>query len=239
MEDLIYPARINKYLAFKNICTRRKADDLIVQGKVKINGQIAKLGDKVNSEDEVEVLKGENSEKDLIYLAYNKPQGIITHSPQEGEVDIQGVLKFTKEIFPIGRLDKDSQGLIILTNDGRITDKLLNPKYYHEKEYMVSVDKKIVPRFLSLITAGVKLDGGYVTKACKIKKINQFTFSIILTEGKKHQIRRMCAALGYNIVALIRTRVVNIRLNDLETGRYRKIKGEELKEFLATLGIEE
>lgn len=237
MEELAYPVRINKYLASKNICTRRKADDLIVQKKVKINGQFAKLGDKVNSADKVEVLQKENSEENLIYLAYNKPQGIITHSPQANEVDIQGSLKFAKEIFPVGRLDKDSQGLIILTNDGRITDKLLNPKYYHEKEYMVGVDKKIVPRFLNLITSGVKLDGGYVTKPCKIKKINQFTFSITLTEGKKHQIRRMCAALGYSIVSLIRTRVVNIRLNDLQSGRYRKIKGEELKEFLTEMEI--
>jgi 23S rRNA pseudouridine2604 synthase len=238
MEELIYPVRINKYLAFKNICTRRKADDLVVQKKVLINGQVAKLGDKVNANDEVKVLQKENSQEPLVYLAYNKPKGIITHSPQENEVDIKGVLKFSKEVFPIGRLDKNSQGLIILTNDGRITDKLLNPKYYHEKEYVVSVDKKIVPRFLSLITAGVQLDGGYVTKPCKIKKINQFTFSITLTEGKKHQIRRMCSALGYNIVDLIRTRIINIQLQDLEAGRYRKIRGEDLKEFLSVLEIE-
>ena len=133
MEEIKYPVRINKYLAQKKVCARREADELIIQGKVKINGKKAVLGAKVNENDKVTV---EKINKKLVYIAFNKPKGMITHNPENGEKSIKDILDFNKEIFPLGRLDKDSSGLIILTNDGRVTDKLLNPKYNHDKEYI-------------------------------------------------------------------------------------------------------
>ena len=233
-EELKYPVRINKYLAHQNICARREADDLISQKKVRINGRIAVLGDKVNENDKVTV---EGIGKKLIYLAFNKPKGIITHSPQNGEKEIKDVLKVEKGVVPVGRLDKNSSGLIILTNDGRLTDKLLNPEYNHEKEYIVKVNKNIDGLFLKKMGEGVKLDDGYVTKKSKVTKISSERFSIILTEGKKHQIRRMCDAFGYGVVNLERRRIMNIKLGNLQPGDYREIKGYELNELLKSLGL--
>lgn len=229
-----YPIRINKYLADKKICGRREADELIKQGKVAINGNQAKLGEMVGETDRVTV-KG--NLKDLVYLAFHKPEGIVTHSPQEGESGIADILKFNTEVFPVGRLDKDSRGLIILSNDGRITDRLLNPVNYHEKEYEVKLDKKFASKFIGEMEKGVKLDDGYVTQKCRIEKIDNFTFSIILTEGKKRQIRRMCKALGYKAIDLKRTRIMNIRLGNLKAGSYRIISGEELNDLLADLNL--
>ena len=234
MEEIKYPLRINKYLAYKKICARREADELIVQKKVKINGRIAVLGDKVGEKDKVVV---ENFKKDLIYLAFNKPKGIITHSPQLGEKEIKDILKFRKDVFPVGRLDKNSSGLIILSNDGRLTDRLLNPEYNHEKEYVIKVNKSLDNSFLKKMSEGVKLDDGYITKKCFVKKISSERFSIILTEGKKHQIRRMCDSLGYGVVNLERRRIMNIKLGSLLPGDYREIKGYELSELLESLGL--
>ena len=200
-EEIKYPVRINKYLAHQKICARREADELILQKKVKINGRIAVLGDKVKEKDKVTV---EGNSKKLVYLAFNKPRGIITHSPQNGEKEIKDVLKVPKRVVPVGRLDKNSSGLIILTNDGRLTDKLLNPEYNHEKEYIIKVAKPIENNFLKRMAEGVKLDDGYVTKKCSVQKISAERFSITLTEGKKHQIRRMCDAFGYGVVDLER-----------------------------------
>jgi len=234
MEEIKYPIRINKYLAYKKICARREADELIVQKKVKINGRIAVLGDKVKESDKVEVA---STKKKLTYIAFNKPRGIITHSPQLGEKEIKDVVKFGKDVFPVGRLDKNSSGLMILTNDGRLTDRLLNPEYEHEKEYVIKVNKDINTSFLNRMADGVKLDDGYVTKKCRVIKISAERFSIVLTEGKKHQIRRMCAALGYTISSLERRRIMNIKLGNLVQGDYREIKGYELTELLKSLGL--
>lgn len=200
-----YPMRINKYLAHKNICSRREADELIRLGKIKINGKRAVLGDKVLENDEVVVSK--KNPKKLFYYAYNKPVGIITHSPQGQEKSIADVTKFPEEVYPIGRLDKDSWGLIIMTNDGRITDKILNPEKNHQKEYAVKVNKVMSESFLNKMARGVILDDGYKTKEAKVQKINDGMFSIILTEGKKRQIRRMCTMLGYSVVDLKRVRI--------------------------------
>ncbi len=237
MEKIIYPIRINKYLSQKNICARREADVFIKQGKVKINGQKAVLGDKVLENDEVVV---ENLNKKLIYIAFNKPKGVITHSPQNGEKSIKDILGFNLEkgIFPLGRLDKDSSGLIILTNDGRLTDRLLNPKYDHEKEYIVKVSKPLDGLFLKKMEKGVKLEDNYLTKPCTVKKISKDRFSIVLTEGKKHQIRRMCDALGYGVLGLERRRIMNIKLQNLGQGDFREIKGKELSDFLKSLGLQ-
>lgn len=228
--------RINKYLALQKICARREADELILQKKVKINGRIAVLGDKVSENDKVVVDPPAGGFKKKIYLALNKPKGIITHSPQNGEKEIKDILEI-KGLFPVGRLDKNSSGLIILTNDGRVTDKLLNPKYSHEKEYIIKVNKNIDNLFLKKMSEGITLDDGYKTKKCEVRKISSAKFSIILTEGKKHQIRRMCDALGYGILNLERRRIMNIKLQNLLPGDFREIKGYELSEFLKSLGL--
>ena len=193
------------------------------------------MGDKVKEKDKVTV---EGNSKKLVYLAFNKPRGIITHSPQNGEKEIKDVLKVPKRVVPVGRLDKNSSGLIILTNDGRLTDKLLNPEYNHEKEYIIKVAKPIENNFLKRMAEGVKLDDGYVTKKCSVQKISAERFSITLTEGKKHQIRRMCDAFGYGVVDLERRRIMNIKLNSLQPGDYRELKGYELKELLKSLELE-
>lgn len=224
--------RINKYLADKKISTRRGADELIKEKKVFINGKLAVLGDQVNETDKVEVKGAKTAE--YKYFAYNKPVDVITHSPQGEESDIKEEIKnknIPKDVFPIGRLDKNSHGLIILTNDGRITDALLNPKYFHEKEYVVRTSNKLRASFKKNMEAGVDIEG-YKTKPCKIKILSDFTFKIILTEGKKHQIRRMCSALFQEIADLKRERVMNIKLGTLKPNEFREIKGEELKTFL-------
>lgn len=160
--------------------------------------------------------------------------GIITHSPSEKEKDIKENIKnqnISKDVFPLGRLDKDSHGLMILTNDGRITDKLLNPKYVHEKEYVVKTSNKLRSSFKQKMENGVNIEG-YVTKKCKVQIVNDFTFKIILSEGKKHQIRRMCSAVFQEISDLKRTRIMNINLGNLKSGAFREIKDKELDTFL-------
>jgi 23S rRNA pseudouridine2604 synthase len=211
--------RINKYLADKKISTRRGADELIKEKKVFINGKLAELGSQVNETDKVEV-RGVK-QKEYKYFAYNKPIGIETETPLEG-------------LFPLGRLDKASHGLLILTNDGRITDQLLNPKYIHEKEYLVRTSNKLRSNFKQKMEAGVNIEG-YLTKPCKVKILNDFEFRVILTEGKKHQIRRMCANLFQEIADLKRERIMNIKLGNLKLKAVREIKGEELKTFLDSL----
>ncbi len=230
----MYPMRINKYLALKNISTRKGADVLIENKQVFINGKLAVLGSKVKESDVVEV-KGNKDFKEYVYFAYNKPIDTITHSPQGGEQDIKLANKnIPADVFPIGRLDKNSHGLIILTNDGRITDKLLNPKYIHEKEYIVKTSNKLRSNFKQKMEAGVNIEG-YKTKKCKVIIVNDFTFKIILSEGKKHQIRRMCSALFQEVADLKRIRVMNINLGPLKSNGLRKIEGKELETFLAQI----
>lgn len=234
--DISYPVRINRYLALTSTATRRGADELIAQKKVTINGRIAVLGDVVQEGDTVKVKN--TTPKEYVYLAYYKPRGIITHSPREEEKGIEDILRGkTKErVFPIGRLDKDSQGLIILTNDGRITEKLLSPEKEHEKEYVITVDKPVTPRFLKHLDRGIDIEG-YRTKPARTCDLEGQKFSIIITEGKKHQIRRMCAAEGYTVRDIKRIRVTNIELGLLQSGQFRAIKGEELKKFLTSLHV--
>ncbi len=225
--------RINKYIALKQIATRKGADELVKNKKVLINGKLAVLGSKVNENDDVQVKEDKNL-KAYKYYAYNKPIGIITHSPQYFEKDIKEKVKslsLPKDIFPIGRLDKGSHGLMLLTNDGRITDRLLNPKYFHEKEYIVKTSNKLRSNFKQKIEAGVNIEG-YITKKCKVEIIDNFTFKIVLTEGKKHQIRRMCSALFQEISDLKRIRIMNIALGNLKPNESREIKGKELETFL-------
>jgi 23S rRNA pseudouridine2604 synthase len=211
--------RINKYLADKKISTRRGADELIKEKKVFINGKLAELGSQVSENDKVEVR--DNKPKEYKYYAYHKPIGVETDSPQKG-------------LFPLGRLDKASHGLLILTNDGRITDQLLNPKFFHEKEYRVETKEKLRSNFKQKMEAGVNIEG-YITKPCKVQIVNENTFRVILTEGKKHQIRRMCSALFQEVADLKRERIMNIKLGKLSPNATREIKGEELETFLKSL----
>ncbi|HVB19837.1 MAG TPA: pseudouridine synthase [Candidatus Paceibacterota bacterium] len=230
-----YPMRINKYLAHKGIATRRDADDLIARRKVRINGHIALLGEKVDESDNVE-LRGKSSSKKLLYYAYNKPIGISTHSSRRGEKDIRKIATLPNDIFPVGRLDKNSSGLIILTNDGRVTDRLLNPIYEHDKEYRVRTGDPLRGSFKKAMEAGINIEG-YLTKPCTVRKTGPKSFTITLTEGKKHQIRRMVAALHNTVVELERTRVLNIRLDNLAPGAWRPILGDDLTRFLSQISI--
>jgi|SRR3989344_3753890 len=230
-----YPMRINKYLAHKGIATRAGVDELITRGKVTINGRKALLGDKVLEKDVVEV-RGVHHKKKNVYLAYNKPRGIVTANPQGNEKDILKSLKFPAGVFPVGRLDKDSHGLIILTSDRRVTDRLLNPLYKHKKEYEVEVDRRFTPAFVKHMQEGVDI-GGYVTKPATVSKISDTTFTITLTEGKNRQIRRMTEKLGYTVRDLKRIRIQNIKLENIPQNSYREISGSELEEFLKGLGL--
>lgn len=235
MAKIEFPIRINKYLAINNYATRREADTLIEKGLVFINDKKAVLGDKVNERDKVTL---KNFKKEYVYYAYNKPIGISTN-PEPKSKDILRVISLPKKVFPIGRLDKDSHGLILLTNDGRITDKLLSPKYFHEKEYVVKVTPNFSDKFLKLMEKGVRLDD-FTTKKCKTfrKDNSQDTFHIILTEGKKHQIRRMCEALHHKVIDLERIRIMNINLENIKDGQFREVKGTELKTLLSSLNLE-
>ncbi len=232
------PVRINKYLADQGIASRREADQLIVSKKVKVNGKLAEIGQQITESDRVEVI---GNTKKKTYLAYYKGRGIITHSPSEGETDIAARLKqdySITDVSPVGRLDKDSEGLMILSNDGRITAPLLDPESQTEKEYQVLVDKPLSGMAARLFENGIDIEG-YKTKPAKaiVAKKNPKRFNIILTEGKKHQIRRMCAAAGYQVQSLKRVRVGSIKLGSLKPNQYRKISGDELKAFLKELSV--
>jgi len=227
--------RINKYLAHKGIATRTGVDELIKHSKILINSVVAKLGDKVMKTDKVEV-RGVHTKKKLIYLAYNKPKGIVSTNPQGDEKGIMENAKLPKGVFPIGRLDKESHGLLILTNDGRVTDRLLNPIYNHEKEYVVEVDRRFTPGFLKNMQEGVKLTDG-MTKPAIVKKLDENMFSIILTEGRNRQIRRMTEKLGYTVRDLQRIRIQNIELSNMPTNSHREILGEELSIFLKRMSL--
>ncbi len=239
-----FPMRINKYISQKGWASRREADTLIVKGLILVNGKKAVIGQKIQENDTVK-LTGNTKEKK--YLAFYKGRGVITHSPDiaKGEKDIMMVLANAKknldldDIAPIGRLDKDSEGLIILSNDGRITGPLLNPDLQHEKVYDVILDKNVTSILIQSFQRGVNIEG-YITKPAQAVKHprNPRRVTITLTEGKKHQIRRMCAKLGYQVQDLKRVRIMNIELGKLKPNQLRKIEGKELKTFLNSLGVQ-
>ena len=225
--------RINKYLSEFGYCSRRAADRLIKEGKVTINGKIPDIGTKVEEGDEVQV-KGqriESSKKQKnIYLAFNKPVGIVCTTDRRVEPDnIIDFIKYPARIFPIGRLDKPSEGLIFLTNDGDIVNKILRARNNHEKEYIVSVNRPINSDFIKNMSNGVEILDT-ITKHCFVKQLGQKKFKIILTQGLNRQIRRMCECLGYRVRSLKRVRIMNIKL-DIPTGKYREFTKEELSEL--------
>lgn len=234
----VFPMRINKYLAMKGFATRRDADVLVEKKKVLINGQIAQLGDKVRESDTVE-LRGQTRPKAYAYIAFHKPPGMDTHREASSETNVLDALPSDLKrlaLFPVGRLDKASSGLLILTNDGRVTDRLLNPKYAHEKTYDVSTKKPLRSSFKEKMEAGVNIEG-YETKPTKVEILAEDRFRVTLTEGKTHQIRRMVVALFNEVKSLKRTSIMGIKLGPLKIGGYRVIEGKELAKFLSDLGL--
>jgi len=226
--------RLNKYLSEAGYCSRRAADRLIDAGRVTINDIIPEMGTKVSSEDIVKVdgeIIGER-QQDFVYLAFNKPVGIVCTTDTRVEKDnIIDYINYPKRIFPIGRLDKPSEGLILLTDDGDIVNKILRASNNHEKEYIVTVDIPISQTFIERMSGGIYIeDLGKRTKKCKVKKIDKFTFSIILTQGLNRQIRRMCEYLNYEVQTLKRVRIMNINL-DISLGQYRELTKEEFNKL--------
>ncbi len=221
--------RINKYLAERGVCSRRQADRLIHDGKVFVNGEEAVLGLMVDQNDKIEV-EGQklNSKKpDTIYMAFNKPVGIMTSLDPKLRDTVLTFLKLKNHVFPIGRLDVASSGLLILTNDGTLSERITHPKFNHDKEYVVTVDKPIRRDDLRTMANGMMILGS-MTKPARVKKIADTRFAIILTEGRNRQIRRMCNELGYEVKALKRIRVMNIELGNLPSGETRELTKQEI-----------
>ena len=228
--------RLNKYLSEAGYCSRREADRLIADNRVTINDQLPELGTKVKENDIVKVDGNIVSlQEEFVYIALYKPIGITSTTDQTDPTNIVDFMKYKKRIFHIGRLDKDSEGLILMTNDGDIVNKILRANNNHEKEYIVQVDQKVTGAFLSKLSKGVEILGT-ITKPCKTEKISDNTFRIILTEGLNRQIRRMCSHFGYQVEKLKRVRVMNIKL-DVPKGKWRHLKEHEvstLKQLLET-----
>ena len=224
--------RLNKYIASSGLCSRREADALIEKGKVTINGVIATQGTKVNEGDVVEVSgRMIRPDYDMIYIAFNKPLGITCTTDKRDPSNIIDYIGFDERIFPVGRLDKNSSGLILLTNDGSIVNKLLRSENRHEKEYLVTVNRPYDKEFIKSMESGVPVLG-QLTLPCKLKPSGERTFKIILHQGLNRQIRRMCEYLGYKVTKLKRIRFMNITLGDLETGKWRYLTSDEKKELL-------
>lgn len=221
--------RLNKYISESGFCSRREADKLIESGVVTINGVKATMGTKVSREQKVKVNgKLISKDEELVYIVLNKPVGITCTTEHKVKGNIVDFVNHKKRIFPIGRLDKDSQGLILMTNDGDIVNKILRAGNNHEKEYIVTVNKPINEEFVERMSNGIRILG-QVTKKCYVKKEGNNTFRIILTQGLNRQIRRMCESLGYEVVKLKRIRIMNINLGDLRIGEWRDLTYKELK----------
>jgi 23S rRNA pseudouridine2604 synthase len=224
--------RLNKYIASSGLCSRREADTLIENGKVTINGVVAVQGSKVLDCDVVEVNgRKVTPEDDMVYIAFNKPLGITCTTDTRDPSNLIDYIGFDDRIFPVGRLDKNSSGLILLTNDGSIVNKLLRAENGHEKEYLVTVNRPYDKAFIKSMESGVPVLG-QLTLPCKIKPAGDKTFKIILHQGLNRQIRRMCEYLGYKVTKLKRIRFMNIMLGDLETGKWRYLTAAEKKELL-------
>lgn len=223
--------RINKYISETGFCSRRESDKLIEAGRVTINGRLAELGSTVSPGDDVRIDGNPlGAKKKSVYIALNKPVGITCTTELHVKGNIIDFVNHPERIFPIGRLDKDSQGLILLTNDGDIVNKILRAENNHEKEYIVTVDKPITPLFIQGMSGGVRILGT-VTKPCKVTKISDRVFKIVLTQGLNRQIRRMCQAFGYQVRQLKRVRIMNIELGELRVGQWRDLTPGELKEL--------
>jgi 23S rRNA pseudouridine2604 synthase len=224
--------RLNKYISETGVCSRREADKWIEAGRVTCNGQVAALGTRVVDGDEIRI-DGEpiGAKKRQIYIALNKPIGVTCTTEAHIEDNIIDLVGYSERIFPIGRLDKDSEGLILLTNDGDIVNEILRAENNHEKEYIVTVDRAITDLSLKMMAGGVKIMGE-LTKPCRVSRIDRESFRMILTQGLNRQIRRMCSALGYKAQRLQRVRIMNIHLGTLSSGQWRHLTDPELAGLL-------
>ncbi|WJH35864.1 23S rRNA pseudouridine(2604) synthase RluF [Paenibacillus aurantius] len=224
--------RINKYISETGVCSRREADKWIEDKRVTINGEVATLGSKVEEGDEVKVDgRPIRAKRPPVYIALNKPVGITCTTERHIKGNIVDFVNHKERIFPIGRLDKDSEGLILLTNDGDIVNKILRVENRHEKEYIVTVDKPVTPEFLEGMERGVPILDT-VTLPCKTSRMGERVFRIVLTQGLNRQIRRMCQAFGYEVRRLQRVRIINIRLGNLKTGQWRPLTDEEVRKLV-------
>lgn len=227
--------RINKFISETGFCSRREADKLVESGRVTINGALAELGSQAELGDDVRIDgKPIGEQKSHVYIALNKPVGITSTTEEHVEGNIVDFVGHRERIFPIGRLDKDSEGLILMTNDGDIVNRILRAEGKHDKEYVVTVDRPITPKFVQAMSEGVHILGS-MTLPCTVTKEGDRVFRIILNEGRNRQIRRMCAAFGYQVRKLRRVRIMNIKLGALPTGKWRDLTSEELSELFAQL----
>lgn len=226
--------RLNKFLATAGLCSRREADILIKEKRIKVNGLIATLGMEVGEADIVsfdeKIIKKTN---ETVLLKLNKPKGVVctTKDPKSKDINIIEFVNYPTRIFPVGRLDKDSTGLILLTNDGDLSDKILRARNFHEKEYIVRVNKKINRTFVENMSNGLSILGR-ITRKCKVSKLDDYRFNIVLTEGINRQIRRMCESLGYRVIELKRVRVLSIELGELGIGEIKPVTDEEYRELI-------
>ena len=232
MEEAI---RINKYLSEAGYCSRRQADRLGGEGRVTIDGKIAQMGDKVTDDQKVMVGKQRVlREEPFIMIALNKPKGIVCTTAEVEKDNVVRFLNFKQRIYPVGRLDKDSEGLLLLTTQGELANELMKARNYHEKEYVVRVNKPLTKDFIKAMRDGVPILDT-VTRPCKVRYVDKYTFEIILTQGLNRQIRRMCEYFGYRVVALKRIRIVNIELGKLKTGQWRYLTDNEIQEMKGLL----
>ncbi|MCF0130655.1 MAG: pseudouridine synthase [Pseudobutyrivibrio sp.] len=228
MSELV---RLNKYLSSIGVCSRRAADAAIEANRVTVNGQIATMGLKVDGTEEI-IIDGKKIDKtkdDFVLIAFNKPKGVVCTAAKNDKNNIVDYIDYPCRIYPVGRLDKDSHGLILLTNEGDLVNKIMRASNYHEKEYIVKVNKEITSDFIKKMSEGVYLEElDTVTRKCQVKKLKKDVFSIILTQGLNRQIRRMCSALDYTVFDLKRIRIMNINIEGIKEGTYRDVSSKEL-----------
>ena len=223
--------RINKLLSNYGYCSRKEVSRLIEDKRIIVNGKLCEQGQWVEETDDI-LLDGEKvKQKEKIYIALNKPRGIVCTSSREIKDNIIDFLNYKDYVFPVGRLDKDSEGLILMTNDGDMANKILSSESYHEKEYTVTLDKDFDDEFIYNMSKGVNILGT-ITRPCKVRRINNNTFNIILTQGLNRQIRRMCKVFGYNVIKLERIRIVSILLEGIEVGNWRELTKEEIENLM-------
>lgn len=233
------PMRLNKYLVDAGVCSRREADRLITLGKIIVNGARAELGQKVDGSEKI-VVKGKQVAKPSakrVYLAYHKPVGIICTSDPKAKDNIIDAVKFPERVFHVGRLDVASSGLILLTNDGDVVNKILRAEGKHEKEYVVTIDRTVTPEFIQTMSTGVEIMGRKTLPA-KVQKLGDTSFAITLVEGRNRQIRRMCEEMHVNVKRLERIRVMNIHLGDLPVGTWRHLTPTEEAQLMRMLGVQ-
>lgn len=229
--------RLNKFLSDAGVCSRREADRLAEQGLITVDGEVAVVGMKIHPDAQVKVRgKRIKKEEEKVLLAFHKPAGIVCTAEKREKNNVIDYLNYPLRIYPVGRLDKDSTGLLLLTNDGELVNKIMRAGNYHEKEYIVRVNRPLTEEFCRKMASGVPILDT-VTRKCRVEPMDEMTFRIILTQGLNRQIRRMCEALGYRVIALKRVRIMNIKLGDLKEGAWRRVEGKEremLNQLLAS-----